>query len=200
MNSYFPMSLRFDNKRVLMIGGGSIAWFKFDKLIQFKPQNLKCVAINFNEDFKTFRESNVHNQNSNIEYFERAYESRDLDDADMVIVAIDDAKLQRAIYDECKSKKILCNCVDLLDCCDFIFPSIVRRGNITVAINSNGMLPGFSAVLRKYFDETMPEGIEEAFLELVEMRKSLAPGPSRMKKIRDEAQKYFDRLKTNNKL
>lgn len=198
MNSYFPMGLRFDNKKVLMIGGGSIAWFKFDKLIQFSPQVLKCVAINFNQEFKNFQESTKNHQFQNIEYSERAYESRDLDDADIVIVAIDDAVLQRSIYNECKARKILCNCVDLLDCCDFIFPSIVKRGDITIAINSNGMLPGFSAVLRKYFDETMPLGIEEAFLELVEMRKNLPPGPTRMKKIREEAQRYFDRLKNMN--
>lgn len=196
MNSYFPMSLRFDNKRVLLIGAGSIAWFKFDKLVQFKPHSLKCVAKNFNAEFIAFKENAQKNlTDSNIEYIERAYESSDLLDADIVIVAIDDAPLQRAIYEECNSQKILCNCVDLLDCCDFIFPSLVKRGNITIAVNSNGMLPGFSAVLRKYFDETLPQGIEEAFLELVEMRKNLPPGPTRMKTIREEAQKYFDRLK-----
>ena len=86
----------------------------------------------------------------------------------------------------------------MLDCCDFIFPSLVKRGDITIAINSNGLLPGFSAVLRGYLEETLPLGIERTFNELVELRRSLPPGPKRMQYIREQAGIYFNELLRKN--
>lgn len=190
MNSYFPMGLRFDNKRVLLVGGGNIAVFKLKKLLMFTPKKLICIAKNFNDEFKTV-------MSDEMEIHEREFRFEDLANVDIVVVAIDDPELQRGIYNECQQRKTLCNCVDLLDCCDFIFPSIVKRGDIAIAVNSNGLLPGFSAVLKNYLEETLPHGVEQSFKELVELRKSLPPGPKRMQYIREQAEKYFSELRKN---
>lgn len=187
MNSYFPMALRFDNKRLLLVGGGNIAAFKLKKLVMFNPKTLKCVSRKFSDEF-------INELSIEAEINTREFLFDDLLEADVVIVAIDDPELQRKIYKQCQEMNILCNCVDLLDCCDFIFPSLVKRGDITIAINSNGKLPGFSAVMRNYLDEILPTGIENAFKELVVLRKSLPPGPKRMEYIREQAEKCFNAL------
>ena len=188
MNSYFPMGLRFDNKRVLLVGGGNIAIFKLKKLLLFKPKILKCISKNFSDEFK--------NETVNeMEVFQREFSFDDLKDVDLVVVAIDDPELQRSIYNQCQKLSILCNCVDLLDCCDFIFPSIVKRGDITIAVNSNGLLPGFSAVMRSYLEEVLPAEMEKSFKDLVELRRSLPPGPKRMEFIREQAEKCFNTLR-----
>ena len=189
MNSYFPIGLRFDDKRVLLVGGGDISLFKFQKLVQFNPLLIKCVSRKFHSDF--YQKYDVA-----IEIIQKDFDFRDLEEMDIVIVAIDDASLQKRIYEECKEKKLLCNCVDLLECCDFIFPSLVKRGHISIAINSNGLLPGLSAVLRKYIDDVLPENLDEVFSSLLTLRKSLPPGPKRMQLIRESAEKYFDDIRS----
>jgi precorrin-2 dehydrogenase/sirohydrochlorin ferrochelatase len=156
MNSYFPIGLRFDDKRVLLVGGGDISLFKFQKLVQFNPLLIKCVSRKFHHDF-------YQKYDLPIEIIQKDFDFLDLEGMDIVIVAIDDASLQKRIYEACKEKKLLCNCVDLLECCDFIFPSLVKRGHISIAINSNGLLPGLSAVLRKYIDDVLPENLDEVF-------------------------------------
>lgn len=189
MNSYFPIGLRFDDKRVLLVGGGDISLFKFQKLVQFNPLLIKCVSRKFHPDFH-------QKYDVAIEIIQKDFDFRDLEGMDIVIVAIDDASLQKRIYEECKEKKLLCNCVDLLECCDFIFPSLVKRGHISIAINSNGLLPGLSAVLRKYIDDVLPENLDEVFSNLLTLRKSLPPGPKRMQLIRESAEKYFDDIRS----
>lgn len=188
MNSYFPMGLRFDDKKVLLIGGGDISLFKFQKLIQFNPLKIKCVSRKFRPEF-------YEKYETSIEIVQKDFDFGDLDECHIVIVAVDDANLQKKIYEECQQKKLLCNCVDLLECCDFIFPSIVKRGHISIAINSNGLLPGFSAILRKYIDSILPENLEEAFQDLVLLRKSLPSGPKRMQTIRESAEKYLNNIR-----
>ncbi len=189
MNSYFPIGLRFDDKRVLLVGGGDISLFKFQKLVQFNPLLIKCVSRKFHHDF-------LQKYDLPVEIIQKDFDFLDLEGMDIVIVAIDDANLQKRIYEECKEKKLLCNCVDLLECCDFIFPSLVKRGHISIAINSNGLLPGLSAVLRKYIDDVLPENLDEVFSNLLTLRKNLPPGPKRMQIIRENAEKYLNDMRS----
>lgn len=189
MNSYFPIGLRFDDKRVLLVGGGDISLFKFQKLVQFNPLLIKCVSRKFHHDF-------LQKYDLPVEIIQKDFDFLDLEGMDIVIVAIDDANLQKRIYEACKEKKLLCNCVDLLECCDFIFPSLVKRGHISIAINSNGLLPGLSAVLRKYIDDVLPENLDEVFSNLLTLRKNLPPGPKRMQIIRENAEKYLNDMRS----
>lgn len=191
MGEYFPISYRLDDKKVLLIGAGSISDFKFQKITSYKPQLIRVIANDFKKSFTKI-------DSKNIEYIQKNFEFTDVDGFDLVIVAIDDADLQRSIYNFCKTNKILCNCVDLIDCCDFIFPSIVKRGDISIAINSNGLLPGFSAVMRTYLEKLLPKNIEDEFYKLVDLRKSLTPGKERMQLIRNKAQSYFDSISRGN--
>lgn len=187
MGEYFPISYRIDDKKILLIGAGSISNFKFQKIIDYHPELVRVIALDFKDSF-------LKVERDGIEYIQKHFEVQDVVGFDMVIVAIEDVQLQRSIYQLCNSQKIFCNCVDLIDCCDFIFPSLVKRGDISVAINSNGLLPGFSAVMRTYIDKLLPQNIEKEFYALVELRKSLTPGKERMQLIRQKAQNYFDSL------
>lgn len=191
MNSYFPISYRIDDKSVLLIGGGSISDFKFQKIASFGPKRLRVIAKEFTKSFNKI-------ENPSFEYIEKSFDFNDVEGFDIVIVAIDDANLQREIYNYCNSKKIICNCVDLIDCCDFIFPSIVKRGDINIAVNTNGLLPGFSAVMKTYLDKILPNNLENEFYKLVELRKNLSPGKERMQLIRKKAQDYFDTIVRGN--
>jgi precorrin-2 dehydrogenase/sirohydrochlorin ferrochelatase len=110
---------------------------------------------------------------------------------DVVIVAIDDQNLQREIYHQCQKRKILCNCVDLLDCCDFIFTAYIKKDDLVISINTNGAVPGLSAVLKNHIEKFIPSNIEQILNSLKEYRNGLAPGKARMKLVREKAERML---------
>jgi precorrin-2 dehydrogenase/sirohydrochlorin ferrochelatase len=183
--SYFPVLLNISSKNILLVGGGEIALFKYNKITDYSPRSLRVVSKKLNEGFK-------HNPPPFVSLAERAFSMDDLNNADIVVVGVDDLSLQQEIYNECQLRKIPCNCVDELSRCDFIFPSTIKRGNIVIAISSSGKVPGFSVSLKNYIDSFLPNNIEEKLNEILELRKSLPAGKERMLKIKDESKKYFD--------
>lgn len=179
--SYLPVGLNLGKLRVLLVGGGEIAYFKYTKLLEFSPEKLTVISKNFNQDFQKIRADRS-------QFVEREYRVSDLFDVDVVIVAIDDQNLQREIYHQCQERKILCNCVDLLDCCDFIFTAYIKKDDLVISINTNGVVPGLSAVLKNHIEKFIPSNIEQILNSLKEYRNSLAPGKRRMKLVREKAE------------
>lgn len=178
--SYLPIGLNLKDKNILLVGGGEIAFQKLEKLIQFYPKTIKIISKEVSEEILQIK------RNDDLIVLKEV-EVSDLDDVDYVIVAIDDQVRQREIYQQCRQRKILCNCVDLLDCCDFIFNAYVKKDDVIISISTNGKVPGLSAVLKNYIEQSLPTNLTEIFEELLQMRKSLNPGKERMKKIRARA-------------
>lgn len=95
---------------------------------------------------------------------QRRYRMADLKRMRLVFVATDDAKLNRRIADEARRRHILVNVVDHPNLCDFIVPSVVRRGRLLVAISTEGACPAYSKRLRtaleKQFDRAYGDYVE----------------------------------------
>lgn len=183
--SYLPCGINLSGKTILLIGGGEIASEKMEKLIQFSPMKVNVITREISKGLQ-----NLLRVNDIL--FLKEFEEADLNDVDIVIVAIDDKVRQREIYDICRNKKILCNCVDLLDCCDFIFNAFVKKDDVIISISTNGKVPGLSAVLKKHIEQNLPKNLTEIFDELLQMRKSLKPGKERMQKIRQRASELLE--------
>ncbi|SNZ08582.1 precorrin-2 dehydrogenase / sirohydrochlorin ferrochelatase [Persephonella hydrogeniphila] len=181
----FPMFIDIKNKKVLIVGGGMVALRKIEKLIPFDP-DLKVISIDFHpETYKIIKENS-------IPYEKRAFSFSDLDNVDIVIVAVDDIDLQREIFEKTRDKNILVNSVDSPDYCDFIFPAYVKRGEIVIGITTSGNLPGLSAKLRKHIEKTLPENLEEIFEQIKRVREKLPKGEERQKKILQLIDKLFE--------
>ena len=129
-----------------------------------------------------------------VEFHKRPFMDSDIDGMDLVIVAIDDIPLQSYVYSLCQARKILCNCVDDLDHCDFIFSSLIQKGDITIAINTSGKVPGFGVALKDYINSVLPENMEGILKELMYLRSSLPKGKERMQRIREESASFFKRI------
>ncbi len=183
----FPLFITLEDKNVLVVGGGEVACRKIEKLIPFKP-NIKVVS----KDFSKRTEELLKKEG--IPFEKKAFSFEDLQNIDIVIVAVDDVELQRNIYSFTRKKNILVNSVDSPDYCDFIFPSYIKRGDIVIGITTSGKLPGFSAKLRQYIEKCLPENIESIFNSLVKLRNSLPKGRERQKKIVEEVDKYFRKI------
>lgn len=191
--SYFPVLLNLANKKILLIGGGAVSFFKYKNVIEYFPLKLTVISKKLDEQFK-------QSSPDFVEFNERSFCMDDLNGADIVIVAVDDLALQQEIYDQCQKLRIPCNCVDDLKRCDFIFPATIKKGNIVISISSSGTVPGFSVLLKDYISEYIPTDIEDKLSELLDLRKSLPAGKERMQRIRDESARYFSQfLKVSSK-
>lgn len=180
--SYFPAFLKFDDKRILIVGGGNIALEKLEHLLNFSS-NITLISKSFSPEIM-----NLVNKNS-LKIFHKKYEKGDIKDFDIVIAAINDFVLQEEIYFETRDYKILCNCVDFQKYCDFIFPSYIKKGDLIVAISTSGASPSFARNFKQYLLDLIPSGVEDFLKELKELRTTMPKGKDRMqffeKKVKD---------------
>ena len=167
--SYFPAFLKLDDKKVLLVGGGNIAFEKLEHLLEF-TSNISVIALELSEKIiKTINKNNLH-------FERRAYERGDIKDFDIVIIAIDNISLQAEIFQESKQYKCLCNSVDSVDYCDFIFPSYIKKDDLIIAVSTSGASPAVAKNLRKYLQELIPSNIGEFLSEMKQLRKTLPKG------------------------
>jgi len=183
--SYIPLSLNLTNKKILIVGGGEIALRKLLNLLEFSD-NITLISK------VVLKELNDLKLSYNLILKDFAY--TDMIGFDIVVVCVDDIKLQKSIYFEAKKNHILCNCVDLLECCDFIFPASIKKGDLTISISTNGSSPAFAKQLKYYLLELIPDDVGEFLGELKSMRKTLPKGKERMKifdkKVKDFLKKW----------
>jgi precorrin-2 dehydrogenase/sirohydrochlorin ferrochelatase len=185
---YLPIILNIKDKKFLVVGGGNIAFEKINRLTKF-THNITIVSPNIKNELYDLI------QKYNLEYIKSEYVYGMLDNFDIVIVAADNLKLQKSIYHEAKSKGKLCNSVDMAEYSDFIFPSIVKKGNFLLSFSTSGTSPALAKYLRKFFEEIIPDEIEKFLEEMETLRNQLPKGKERqelMDKLAKEfVEKYF---------
>lgn len=182
--SYFPAFLKLDNKKILIVGGGYIAYEKLEHLLDF-TSDISIIALELSDDMKRVIEE------KSLNFEKRGYEKGDIKDFAVVIVAVDDIPLQAEIFAESKNYNCLCNSVDSVDYCDFIFPSYIKKDDLTIAVSTSGASPAVAKHLRKYLQELIPSSIGEFLQEMKDLRKSLPKGKERMKMLDKKAEDYI---------
>ena len=155
-NNLFPVFLKLEELRLLIVGGGKVALEKLQTVLHNSPATqITMVAIEFAE---ATRNAAIHYQN--VELVERAYENPDLDDADVVIIAVDDPLISERIRNEANQKGKLVNVADKPELCDFYMGSIVKKGNLKIAISTNGKSPTIAKRLKETFNDTLPAELD----------------------------------------
>ena len=143
---YLPIFCNLEGKKVIVIGGGRVAQRKIELIL---PTKAKIVVI----AQKVLDEIKDMANEGQIELFEREYKTGDLKGAWIVIAATDDPEVQQSIFNESEERGIFCNVVDKPEVCSFIVPSMVRRGDLCIAISTGGQSPGLSKHLRKNLEK-----------------------------------------------
>lgn len=182
--AYFPAFLSFDDKKILIIGGGNVALEKLEHLLDF-TKNITLISLEFNKKTKILIDQN------NLKHYIKAYEKNDIEGFDIVIAAIDDFILQEEIYFDTRKYNCLCNCVDLQKYCDFIFPSYVKKGDLTIAISTSGTSPALAKQLRVLLSNLIPESIGEFLIQMKEYRKTMPKGKKRMEFFEKKVTEYI---------
>jgi precorrin-2 dehydrogenase/sirohydrochlorin ferrochelatase len=182
--SYFPAFIKLDNQKILIVGGGYIAYEKLDHLLDF-THDIEIIAL----ELSTQMQERISKEN--LKFEKRAYQDGDIAKFSVVIVAVDDIPLQAKIFEESKRYNCLCNSVDSVDYCDFIFPSYVKKDDLTIAISTSGASPAVAKHLRRYLQKMIPDGISDFLKEMKHLRKTLPKGKERMKMLDKKAEDYI---------
>jgi len=173
---YFPMFVNLEGKRVVVVGGAKVASRKVEKLLPFEPR-IRVIAPKITHYIQNLAKE------GKIELLKRRVRLKDLRDAFMVIVAVDDLRLQKKIYGFCVKMGIHCNAVDTPDFCTFLFPALVVRGNLVIGVSTSGKAPALSAGIREFIENRLPEGVEELLSELENLRRTVPEGKERQEKL-----------------
>ncbi|HET6931295.1 MAG TPA: bifunctional precorrin-2 dehydrogenase/sirohydrochlorin ferrochelatase [Candidatus Acidoferrum sp.] len=144
--SLFPAFLKLTNRRVLVVGGGGIAAQKVPGLLEAGAQ-IHVVSPKLSPQLA----ERVRNQQ--ITWSPKSFEPQDLDNAFLVIAATSLRDLNAQVYREADQRNILCNAVDDIDHCHFYYGSIVQRGDLQIAISTNGKSPALAQRLRKELEQ-----------------------------------------------
>jgi hypothetical protein len=156
-NHLFPVFLKLENLRLLIVGGGTVGLEKLNAVIANSPATkIKLVADSILEEINTLAE-----KHSTIELIERSYRNDDLNDVDLVIIAVDDKGTSEVIQREAKGKGILVNVADTPELCDFYLGSVVKKGNLKIAISTNGKSPTIAKRLKEIFNDSLPDQVDE---------------------------------------
>ncbi len=181
----FPTFIDLKDKEILVVGGGTVATRKVEKLLPFGGK-LTVVAPEVSEKLKYLA------RKGKIKLKRRRFLTGDLKNKSLVVVATDDVKLQERIFKLCNKKGILCNSVDNPEFCNFVFPALVVRGDLVIGITTSGKAPALSKEVRILIEKALPEGIEEILNTLYEKRKKLPKGSKRQKYLTKLAKKLLE--------
>jgi len=144
--SLFPAFLKLQNRPVLVIGGGTIAAQKIPGLLEAGAR-VHVIAPKLAPPLVEWV------RNRQIDWCPKPFEPSDLDGAFLVIAATSIRDLNAQVYEEADRRNILCNSVDDIDHCHFYYGSIVQRGDLQIAISTNGKSPALAQRLRKELEE-----------------------------------------------
>ncbi len=155
-NPLFPVFLQLHNLRLLIVGGGYVALEKLQAVISNSPQTaITLVASQISNDIRQLA-SNY----PNIVLHQKNYDATDLDNQDVVLVAVNDIPKSEEIRADAKQRRLLVNVADKPALCDFYLSSVVKKGNLKLAISTNGKSPTIAKRIKEMLNDTLPEQMD----------------------------------------
>lgn len=142
MYKFYPIFLKLENRPVLVVGGGRVAERKIDSLLGCGAK-VFVVSRGLTAKLKRLVDEN------RVVFLGREFVPEHVDNKFLVIVGTDDMKLNIRVARIAKQKGAIVNVVDYPSECDFIVPSVMRRGNFVIAVSTSGKSPAFSRVIRE---------------------------------------------------
>ncbi|MEO8567875.1 MAG: TSUP family transporter [Ginsengibacter sp.] len=168
-NKLFPVFLKLETLSLLIIGGGNVAKEKLAAVIENSPATkIHLVATTVKDDIYKYAKDFP-----NIIIEERPYLLPDIEEADLVIAAVNDISTSEQIRNDAHQKGKLVNVADKPDLCDFYLSSIVKKGNLKIAISTNGKSPTIAKRLKAEINDMVPGEIENVLENMQVIRKGI---------------------------
>lgn len=167
-NNLYPIFIKMHSINTLIVGGGYVALEKLTFLLKSSPNaKVTMVANFFRPDVITLAKQ------FDVKLVKMSYHDSFLLDQDLVIAATDKPEVNQQIYNDAKANHILVNVADTPELCDFYLGGIVTKGLVKVAISTNGKSPTTAKRLRQFFEDVIPENIDDLVQNLNRFRKTI---------------------------
>jgi precorrin-2 dehydrogenase len=151
MKELFPIFLKLNGRRALVVGGGKIAALRAQQLIR-SGALVTVVAPKVNAEIAGLAKAGA------VDLIRRRFERGDLMNSYFIVIgATDDPEVQQAVSKEAERRGVLCNVVDKAALSNFYTPAVVKRGNLKIAISTSGRSPLWARRLRQYLEDAIPE-------------------------------------------
>jgi precorrin-2 dehydrogenase/sirohydrochlorin ferrochelatase len=145
MTALFPAFLKLKGRKCLVVGGGVIAEQKLGGLLEAEAAVILVAP-------QILHSIQAHVRSGVVRWQPREFEEADIEGAALVIAATGNPEVNERIFRACDDRSILCNAVDEPERCHFYYPAVVRRGDLQIAISTNGKSPALAQRLRIEFE------------------------------------------------
>lgn len=168
-NRLYPVFLKLEELRILLVGAGNVGLEKLHSLLANSPEaSITIVAPIVKDEVRKL----VFKHPASV-IVQREFEAADLENKDIVILATDNRKLHEEVRLLAKEKGLLVNVADTPDLCDFYLGSIVQKGNLKVAISTNGKSPTVAKRIKEVLNDALPGELDEVIENLHHVRNKL---------------------------
>lgn len=175
----YPIYLELGGRRVVLIGGGAVALRKAQALLAAGAR-LVVIAERVDDMLEALC------RGSDTEVVKAPYSKNYLAGAILAVAATNNHQLNKQIYQDCQELEVLCNVVDVPELCDFFVPAVVKRGDLQIAISTEGQCPAYAGHVRKKLEEIFTVEHGQFLTELETFRKQIirdVPEPSDRKTL-----------------
>lgn len=168
-NELYPIFVKVHELNFLIVGGGNVGLEKLSFLLKSSPNaNVEVISLEFMEELEALAA-----QHPTVHLTKKAYETSDLANRHLVIGCTDNLDVNLQINKEAKERYLLVNIADTPDQCDYYLGGIVTKGNVKIAISTNGKSPTMAKRIRQFLEEVLPNDIHELVGNLNLYRKTL---------------------------
>ncbi len=168
-NTLFPVFLKLENFHTLLVGGGNVGLEKLEALLGNSPE----AEITIVADYISPQVEELAMKHWRVTLLRRKFEEQDLEGISLAVLATNDVKLHHYIHELSVERGLLLNVADTPALCDMYLGSIVKKGNLKIAISTNGKSPTMAKRLKEIFQIGIPEEIDESLENLNRVRESL---------------------------
>jgi len=167
-NELYPVFLKVSEFHIGIVGGGSVGLEKLNFLLKSSPNaRVQMISREFVPELEALA------QRHGVGLIRSFYSETFLEGKQLIIAATDDHEVNMRVYNDCKKARILVNVADNPASCDFYMGGIVTKGNLKLAISTNGKSPTAAKRIRQFFEEVLPEEMEELLSNLNHYRRTI---------------------------
>jgi siroheme synthase-like protein len=169
-NPLFPVFLKLNTLHTVLVGAGNVGLEKLNAILHNSPEaKVTVIALKILPGVYTLAE-----QYKSIKIIQKSFTDDDLDTADVVIAATSDSELNKFVRQSAHDRKLLINVADKPDLCDFYLSSIVQKGDLKIAISTNGKSPTIAKRLKEVLNEGLPDELNITLQQMSDLRNSLS--------------------------
>ena len=169
MNTLFPVFLKLEELDTLIVGGGHVGLEKLTAVLSNAP-NARVTLVAPEIQLPIRELARLH---PNVNLCQKRFEELDLEGKDIVIAGTNIKEVNAEVKEAAKRKRVLANIADTPELCDFYLGSIVQKGDLKIAISTNGKSPTLAKRLREMLTEIIPEGMQTLLDNLKVVRDNL---------------------------